>query len=63
MHPFLQENLTIVNILLGAFVFLNINLGVTTPHITQTHSIFSNLHLCKTLVFVRSIASGITNIS
>ena len=66
---FLQEKLSIVSFVERGFVFLNIGFGRDNPKyypsqgrgIEFAHSIFRNLHLCKTLVFMRSIARGLAN--
>ena len=68
--PFSQENLSIANFVQGGFVFFNIAFGcddsIYCPSpgrgIDFAHSIFRNLHPCKTLVFMRRIASGPANL-
>ena len=61
-----------VNFLKGDFVFLNIifaydNHPLYYPSsgrgIEFAHSIFRYLHLCETLVFMRSITRGLTNLA
>ena len=66
---FLQEKLSI-KLVQGGFVFLDIVFGCDDPTyypipgrgIEFAHLIFRNLHPCKTLVFMRSIARGLTNL-
>ena len=70
MYPFLQEKLSTVKLMQGGFVFLNIVFGCEdriyypSPgrEIEFADSIFRNLHTCKTLVFMRSIARGLANL-
>ena len=70
MYPFLQEQLSIVKLVQGGFVFPNIVFGCDDPTyyhspgwgIEFAHLIFRNLHLCKTLVFMRSIARGLAKL-
>ena len=55
----------------GVFVFRNIVVGFDDSTyypspgklIEFAHSIFRNLRPCKTLVFMRSIARGLTNLN
>ena len=67
---FYEKNQALLNSCKGVLFFLTLSLGVKTPHITPSpgrwiecaHSIFRDLHPCKTIVFMRSIAMGLTNL-
>ena len=69
-NPFLQEELSIVKLVQRGIVFLNIVFGYDDPTyypspgrgIQFAHSIFRNLHLCKTRVFMRGIARGLASL-
>ena len=67
---FYKKNLSIVIVVKGGFVFLNIVFGCGDPTyypspgrgIEFAFSIFRNLHLSKTLVFMKSIGRGLPNL-